>query len=198
MAAAAEWNAWGANHPWLRNGSDFRDEYYSAFENYFRKDYPIISHIGSGSAVIRTAMQMLIQESFLLQEENNPSHTYPKSMGFILCLWRAVGGGHAKCLCQCSNNREENDKIIYLRSNKIKQNRLSNKYLALPCIKNQPVYQVEVKKILNILILDNTLFSMDLSLFLTNVLYFQWKYDNLLKMRLWSCTCSYFRGQFAY
>lgn len=69
MAAAAEWNAWGPNNPWLQNGSDFRDEYYSMSENYFRKDYPIISHIGS--AGIRMAREMLIQESFLLQEGKN-------------------------------------------------------------------------------------------------------------------------------
>lgn len=75
MAVAAEWNARGPNNPWLQNGSDFRGEYYSMFENYFRKDYPSISHIGSVSVVTRTAMQMLIQESFFRQEGKKTSHT---------------------------------------------------------------------------------------------------------------------------
>lgn len=38
------------------------------FENSFRKDYPIISHLGLGLAVLRVATEMLIQERFLLQE----------------------------------------------------------------------------------------------------------------------------------
>lgn len=36
------------------------------FENYFRKDYLIVTH--TGSAVIRMAIEMLIQGSFLFQE----------------------------------------------------------------------------------------------------------------------------------